>query len=300
MKRLFVGAVALAACHSDPPRVTAVTAPAVSATPTPPPPPAPKPHTTAVGIVFEWTPDGWKGPDNVVWGKDLGRVDHATAEATCAQMNAVIAGYMDYERADKWGIYEIYPGWPKQANASANSPDIRFWIKGGTVGVWPITAKHDAPDATLQCVHYLDLDAPACSNEKQHERGSRCKTTLRTPFERVDHDRFGDAVRAPNGLIWSQVLAEDLNASEAAAFCKNIGARLPTGKELELGESESFREALYWPKRAYPWVPALTSSTKIRDDVEYLMNTQGVGGGNNVTADRPDYARSVVCVADAK
>lgn len=59
-------------------------------------------------------------------------------------------------------------------------------------------------------------------------------TSIGWEFKRVSHPEFGTTYVAPNGIVWSGILAKNVKrVSDAVAVCLGIGARLPTKTEFE-------------------------------------------------------------------
>ncbi len=104
---------------------------------------------------------------------------------------------------------------------------------------------------------------PTCTSIKPKSAsiGAKCATSRGAVYERVSRDKFGEAWKGPDGLIWSAQIGEYLQytQSDAISMCKNLGANLPADDDFKQGEKNGFREVLtdlkynmFWSSTANP------------------------------------------------
>lgn len=92
--------------------------------------------------------------------------------------------------------------------------------------------------------------------------GFKCITSENETYERVSKDKFGEAWKDSNGLIWSGVIGECIY-DKAAETCNRIGGRLPSPDDFyERGVEKGFYDVLpemnanssaasYWTSNVY-------------------------------------------------
>ena len=91
-----------------------------------------------------------------------------------------------------------------------------------------------------------DSDTPRlCKNMTESEKNlaGKCQTTDGYVYERVLKEGFGSAWKAPNGTLWSDVIAP-YSQVEALNLCINNYGRLPSRAEFQYAEYHQIREVL--------------------------------------------------------
>ncbi len=107
------------------------------------------------------------------------------------------------------------------------------------------------------------------SNLRKVQPGFRCSVVGGGIFERVAHDKFGEAWKTPDGVIWSESFGW-FNQSYGSSFCKEIGGALPSYQDFYRGYTNGFQGVLpgfadfyntYWTGAAtVKWDPRTNDS----------------------------------------
>lgn len=85
----------------------------------------------------------------------------------------------------------------------------------------------------------------SCSsiNLREAEINVKCITSKGAIYQRVSKDKFGEAWKGEDGIIWSDIVGTS-SFYNANNVCTKIGGRLPSREDFEKGESKGFREVL--------------------------------------------------------